>query len=271
MDTGVFRWGQLRERATRAEIDRAVADGALIRLRRDWYATTAANPQVVRAVAAGGVLTCASALELHGVWVPPTDRLHIRGNDATARLQPGWCRQIGRQPPEAGAVDDLETSLRHAAKCLSEEQFVVVCDSALNRRLCTASELERLFIAPHLARLLERCDGKSESGTETMTRLRLRRPNLVIRTQVPLPFGRVDLLIGRSLIVEVDGYEYHADPAAFERDRLRDLRAKALGYNVVRLSFRQVVHQWDVVGPLLEAMIARGDHLRPLPRTPATF
>lgn len=47
----------------------------------------------------------------------------------------------------------------------------------------------------------------------------------------------------RRLIVETDGYRFHGDRAAFEEDRDRDLRLKSLGYEVVRLSYRQVAKE----------------------------
>lgn len=165
------------------------------------------------------------------------------------------------------AVDDLPTALRHAARCLPTEEFVVICDSILNRGLLTPSALEaELGGTPRSVQdALSLADGRAESGTETMVRLRLRRPNLQIRTQVSIPgVGRVDLVVGTSMIVEVDGYEYHADPDRFENDRLRDLQARALGFHPIRLTYRQVVHQWDLVAPLLAELINRGDHRRPL-------
>jgi very-short-patch-repair endonuclease len=52
----------------------------------------------------------------------------------------------------------------------------------------------------------------------------------------------VDLLWRpQRLAVEVDGYTYHATRAAFERDRRRDAELVALGYRVVRLTWRQIV------------------------------
>ncbi|MCF8589527.1 endonuclease domain-containing protein [Gordonia liuliyuniae] len=268
MDTGVYSRGQMLARWPRREIDRAITDGRLVSLRRRWWARLDADPDVVRAVRAGGVLTCTSALRRHGVWVPPTDRLHIRGNDATSRLRPDWCRQHGRQPAECEAVDDLPTALLHAARCLPSEDFVVICDSVLNRQLMSATDLAVLF-ATHpkcVVHSLELCDGRADSGTESMVRLRLRAPNLKVRPQVYIPgVGKVDFVVGRSMLIEVDGFEYHAAPHAFENDRLRDLHARALGYDPIRLTYTQVVHQWSVVGPLLAEMIRRGDHQRRLP------
>jgi very-short-patch-repair endonuclease len=43
-----------------------------------------------------------------------------------------------------------------------------------------------------------------------------------------------------KLIVETDGYRSHRGRAAFENDRDRDLKLRALGYQVVHLSYRQV-------------------------------
>ncbi|QRY64545.1 hypothetical protein JVX90_03370 [Gordonia sp. PDNC005] len=262
----MFRRGKLLDRMPRAAVDRAIADGSLTQIRHGWLATPTAHPDAVRAVQAGGVLTCSSALRLHGVWTPPTTKFHVRGI-GRARMHPTWCRQHGGQPPADDAVDDLPTALRHAAHCLPSEDFIVICDSVLNRRLMAPSELEAEFgSAPRsVHRALAAVDGRAESGTETMVRLRLRAPNRRIRPQVQIPgVGRVDLVVGRSMIIEVDGAEYHVDPSQFEKDRLRDLTAWTLGYRPIRLTYQQVVYQWDDIGPLLMEIIRRGDHLRPL-------
>jgi very-short-patch-repair endonuclease/predicted transcriptional regulator of viral defense system len=43
-----------------------------------------------------------------------------------------------------------------------------------------------------------------------------------------------------KLVVEVDGYDFHSDRAAFERDRRRDASLVAAGYRVIRFTGRQV-------------------------------
>jgi very-short-patch-repair endonuclease len=74
---------------------------------------------------------------------------------------------------------------------------------------------------------------------------------------------RIDSLIvdfvwrQRQLIVETDGYKYHSGREAFEDDRDRDLRLKTLGYEVVRLSYRQVVDEPTRVAGLLTAILCR--------------
>ena len=67
----------------------------------------------------------------------------------------------------------------------------------------------------------------------------------------------VDFLWRESrLIVETDGFKYHSGREAFEDDRDRDLRLKALGFEVVRLSYRQVVEESTRVADLLTAILS---------------
>ena len=46
--------------------------------------------------------------------------------------------------------------------------------------------------------------------------------------------------VEQGLVVETDGYRYHRGREAFEDDRARDLELRALGFEVMRLSYRQV-------------------------------
>jgi very-short-patch-repair endonuclease len=61
--------------------------------------------------------------------------------------------------------------------------------------------------------------------------------------------------VEQQLIVETDGYRYHRGRAAFENDRGRDLRLRALGYQVIRLSHRQVFHESAEVAAVLRAAL----------------
>lgn len=117
---------------------------------------------------------------------------------------------------------------------------------------------------------MDRCD-RAESGIETMARYRLRAKGIRVRTQHEIPgIGRVDLLIGTRLILEVDGCRYHVDPDRFERDRERDRLAAELGYLVVRLSYQQVVYEWERAEESIMSVIRRREHLRALPKGRAT-
>lgn len=262
---GVMSWSALQQAGmTRNELRRLLNAKALERLRRGWYATPTANPTVVAAVKAGGVLTCVAALKLHNVWIPPMDTMtHVRGTEDGQRNSSGFCRRHGRPPSAAGAVDDVVTALQHAVRCLDHEGIVVVLDSILDQDLMKRSELvTALADCPREIRsLLDKCEW-AESGTETMVRLRLRARNIRVSTQVTIEgVGRVDFLVGKRLIIEVDGMEYHANRTQFERDRERDRTAIELGYLVVRLTYSQVVYQWEQVEISILTLIRRREHL----------
>lgn len=102
--------------------------------------------------------------------------------------------------------------------------------------------------------------------TETdRTRSDLERDFLRLCRRYRLPPPAVNARIGpdlvdflwreRRLIVETDGYRYHRGKAAFEDDRDRDLRLRDAGYEVIRLSERQLNEEADrVAGTLVAAL-----------------
>lgn len=267
---GVASWKQLRTAGmTRTDLRHALASGALRCIRRGWYATKLANTEVVAAVAGGGVLSCLSALRLHEVWVPgESTPVHIRARASAHRgVHRTFCEQYGRPESEITSVDELTVALRHALRCLDPEGIVVVCDSILNQGLLELSDLVTVFRqAPARIRaLLDKCDGTAQSGTESMTRFRLRARGVELRSQVDITgVGIVDFVIGTSLIVEVDGYETHSSKDQFEKDRERDRKAVELGYIVIRLTYHQVVHEWESAEASIIDVIRRRGHLKPL-------
>ncbi|HEY2335514.1 MAG TPA: DUF559 domain-containing protein [Solirubrobacterales bacterium] len=81
-----------------------------------------------------------------------------------------------------------------------------------------------------------------------------------------LPAPEVNVRIGahlvdflwrdRRLIVETDGYRYHRGRQAFEDDRARDLDLRARGFDVVRLSEKQVAEDPGSVAEILRGAVA---------------
>jgi very-short-patch-repair endonuclease len=62
----------------------------------------------------------------------------------------------------------------------------------------------------------------------------------------------------QRLVVEVDGYQFHGHRTAFERDRRKGLALAAAGYRVIRISWRQLVHQPILVAAQLAQALAVG-------------
>lgn len=235
------------------------------RVRRGWYGSRDADTHVLRAVADGGVLSCVSALRRQRVWVPDSG-LHIRYSERARRSRPGVrsCHPYRLDPPVVAAIDPTDIAVASAANCLDAEGLIVVLDSMLNKRMIDMADARSIVAASRFARLdlADRCDPKSESGTETLIRLRLRAAGIRLRTQVVIPgVGRVDFLVGDRLIIEADSREHHL--SAYQADRTRDRVAIGLGYLVIRLTYEDVVYRWDTVYRDIQSVIQRRAHRSP--------
>jgi very-short-patch-repair endonuclease len=67
----------------------------------------------------------------------------------------------------------------------------------------------------------------------------------------------VDCLWRRErMIVELDGYAHHGTRAAFERDRARDRALQAVGWRVVRITWRQLHDAPELVAAELRSLLA---------------
>jgi hypothetical protein len=103
-----------------------------------------------------------------------------------------------------------------------------------------------------------------EIGTDE-TRSDLEGDFLRLCSRHALPLPEVNVRIGRwtvdflwrdhRLVVETDGYLYHRGRAAFEEDRERDLGLRGLGYDVIRLSEKQVEDGGERVAGLLTEVL----------------
>jgi very-short-patch-repair endonuclease len=131
------------------------------------------------------------------------------------------------------------------------------------RRTAAPAELRR---AIRQAGVLGLALESEASGDRTRSELEHLFLQLCRRNDLPIP--EVNVRVGtrvadflwrdRRLIVETDGYRYHRGRAAFEGDRARDLELRALGYEVVRLSHRQVTEEPKRVAAVLrKALRAR--------------
>lgn len=246
---------------SRDQVRRLVEDGQLRRLRRGFCARPDAPLAATRAVRLGGRLTSYSALQASEVWCPPGDeRLHVgvrtrahdlRDPDTGEPLRPRsdvvlhWkCASL---PPGAPfrPVVPMGEAIRHLPADLDRGHVVAVIDSALRHQVITRGQLEESFAGvPRLRSALAAADPRAESGTESVARVRLQQARLDPDIQVWIGRRRVDFLLAGRVIVEVDGKEFHDDPAAFERDRRRAAELTAKGFRVLPFSYSQVMYAW---------------------------
>jgi hypothetical protein len=107
--------------------------------------------------------------------------------------------------------------------------------------------------------------GSSTSPDGTRSELEFLFLDLCQKHRLPTP--EVNIRIGsllvdfvwrdQRLIVETDGYKYHRGRIAFEDDRARDLKLRALGYDVIRFTHRQVTSSCGEVLAILTKALAR--------------
>lgn len=131
--------------------------------------------------------------------------------------------------------------------------------------------------AAALRRLLNQESGPALTRSEAERRL------LRLVRAAALPTPEVNVKVGRSerdflwrrerMVVEVNGYAYHSDKRAFERDRERDATLVADGYAVIRVTWRKLVSNPEAVIARIAAALAVRSADRETwaaPRGPAT-
>ena len=284
---GVASLAVLRERGVTArQAATAVHRGHLVRLRNGWFALPNADSELCQAVRLGGQLTGASRLARFGLWTMPDTRTHVSvARDATrlrspvdrrvrflASEHPQICTHwaaLPWDPPPSQPLDSLKSSIARLVMCADLEAAVVTIDSALNTNLGSRRVLEEFELAEILRELPSKyrhietlVDPASQSGTETLARLRLRRCGLQLRTQVAIAnVGTVDLLIGERLVLELDSRTHHLG-TNYEKDRSRDLELFRQGFTVIRVSYQRVMFDWSSVEAAILEAVRRGEHMR---------
>lgn len=230
------------------------AKGQLTKIRHGFYATVNSNQKAVTAVRLHGSLGCLSALREHGLWVPPESGLHVTVSSHNHHIpKSGQCSSaliIHRKNRRfISPIDPPETALADACFFHDCETAAIVFESALRKNLLSQSGQRRIFNAMQIKkknRLSPILNNLSESGSETRFKLFLHSLRIPYRQQVWIPnVGRVDFLVGRSLIVEIDSKSFHSKEADYHRDCVRNMHSMQAGYSVLRLSYRQIWFSWE--------------------------
>lgn len=256
-------------------ISAAVHAGVVIRARRGVYCPAITPRHVVRALRVGGLAACTTAAESYGLWVPerritevwlphrasrlrsPENRRVPLAHADRSRLRTHWRPlhdQLSADSWRVGGFDAVAQCLG----CLAREWAIAVLDSALGNGVVGSHELAALeAVVPVDRRQWVRlADGRAGSGTETLVRLALQDAGLRVTPQAQISgVGRVDLLVGTRVVVEVNSERWHSTPEQRAEDYRRDLELGRLGYVVVRVSYDQATGQRDdVVAAVMRAV-----------------
>ena len=254
----------LSDGMSRRSIDRLLDAGRLLPVRRGLYALADTPADEIRAATLGAQVGCLSAAKNHGLWVPPNGRLHIvRSRNLHGVAIPD---DVVRHTV-SGCVDPGTASI---ADCVhqvmtfhSAETGLIVLESAARLERLPYSAVRALLADVPACKIgvYRHFSERSEGGNETRPRLSLQRMGVRVRAQVTIDgIGRVDLLVGRSLIVECDSARHHTSSDDYRRDRQRDLRARSLGYTVIRLTWEQIFLDWANTRRMLSAVLKTRRH-----------
>lgn len=74
---------------------------------------------------------------------------------------------------------------------------------------------------------------------------RLSGGGLTLQMQVSVANYRLDFLVDKGLVVEVDGARWHSSPEAIERDTERDKVLRSKGYEVLRIPAKTTLYKPD--------------------------
>lgn len=204
----------------------------------------------MEAVQLGGALSCVSALRKHGLWVPVGyERVHVRVTRHGKQHQVRACQGPGRSLPVETALDPIPVALGCAFRCMSAEDWIAMCDSVLNTLGLSVPALQAEMgrVSQKMSDLMGKCDRNSQSGTESLARLRLRAAGFTVHVQPSIHrVGYVDLRIGR-LLIECDSISHHTSLENYRNDRRRDRNALVGRWLTMRLTYDDVVYGWDEV------------------------
>ncbi|TDN88579.1 DUF559 domain-containing protein [Microbacterium sp. BK668] len=257
----------VRSGHSRHHIAAAVAGGLLERVRRSWLVTPGCDERLRAAASVSGRLTCVSAASALGLWTPDHDLVHVAVARTASRLNSGGLRiHTARGPAPVGplsTVDPVLNVLFHTARCLDEPDALAVWESAMRKRLVDAGMLEAVQWRSSRAAKLARVAGDlSDSGVETRFVDAMRTAGVEVQQQAWIDGHRVDGLIGRFLVVQLDGFAHHSSPRDRRRDLEADARLQLLGFTVLRFDYFQTLYRPQAVVDTVITAMSQGLHLR---------
>lgn len=257
---------------TRTELQSLLENGSLIQVGRDWYASIDAPIDLVLATRQGVRLTCASAAKYHQIWTPLHSQLHVysvhcRPESVQRSLVVHPIPHLGKWP-DYQPIAPLDLTLLHAGRCLPVPEAATLFESAVNKgKILLGDALAIIEELPkHRQEQLSRINPLAESGTETLVRWFLESRRVKVQAQVEIAgVGYVDMLVGKSLVIECDSVTYHTDKNQYYKDRSRDQELIRQGYLPIHLTWEDVCLHWKSTRERLEGILATRRHryLRP--------
>lgn len=261
---GIFRTRELRLIGihTRRTRERAMRFGKIYRVRRGWYATPDAHPDLVTAVRHYGALTSLSACKIYGLWTPPTTDIFVAVPDFVRRSRTRGVTRRHLTEKLPGPLVSLDTALIHVARYEPFETALIVFESAINKGLIQIDYARRLLTQIPITRaerLLKRLCSGSQSGSETRVRNYIQSLRFRVTPQKSINHvGRVDIFVHPRMIVECDSRAHHTSMANYQNDRSRSNSALICGFLTVRLTYEDIWLRWNETKIWIKYLLQHG-------------
>ncbi|MDQ0731219.1 type IV toxin-antitoxin system AbiEi family antitoxin domain-containing protein [Arthrobacter sp. B1I2] len=244
---GVARTETLRRAGfARTRLDKAVAAGCIVRVRRGVYGLPNEAGVLGFALQHNALLTCLSAAPAYQLWtvekagvvhLSPGHRKAVPGTVTHGRI----LHPVHPWLPVAGLADVLI----HAQHCLPVLEALVMVQCAAQRGDVTLEFLRSKLAGNRNARaraVLNHVIPRADSILEVLANYHFRNAGLHVRRHVELPgVGEVDFLIEDCLVVETDGAT-HLEAKQVKKDRTRNNATVIGGRLCLRFGYDDVVH-----------------------------
>ena len=216
----------------------------------------------------GSVLAGASAARVWRIDVPDQRTFLYVGPHGRCRLPGVVALHMTPDPPDVRLSDGCPTVLPGCAvveslRRLPEPDAIALLDRSLQRGWLTVDELANRVTSwtngpgrRRLVRLLRLVVGGERSAAERLFTDLLKRSGIggwVVNVEIHDDRGLIgvaDVAFRKArLVVEIDGWAFHSTPDRFRRDRERQNRLVAAGWNVLRYTWRDLTErpEWVVV------------------------
>ena len=217
----------------------------ILRLRKGWVSLPTISPSEIRAVEAHGLLTCSAAARVLGY---PAENIHF--HIRSRRDEVNEFRTTRRKTPSRiGACVGLVEMVIDYSTCQKAEWTLALVDHLERIRALTTRDWKIVegAIPKAAARIVRMRSSTPESALESVVRFKLAQAKIQQTMQVPIGRFRADFVLGRGLVLETHGAEFHSERADWERDRRKVAWLRAEGWDVLEISYSQVFEEWDAV------------------------
>lgn len=253
---GVATRQQLLTVMSRGTLMSHIKSGALVRVWRGVYALAPPDTRTklvgLDLIAPERMVACMNtAAQLHGFDTEPDQRIHVLDPGVRMRPVAGLVVHQRVGAPLIRVRGRLATAPAwtavEVARTLRRPRVLAVLDAALRSGTCNREEISAAIHEQagrrgivKVRELIAYADGRAESPMESEARL------VFIDGGLPLPdlqfevidrcgdLWRVDFAWPDAmLLAEYDSMEWHANPAAVKRDRIKTARLQECGYSVM--------------------------------------